>query len=144
VVLFASGHIAQDDHARETGILAGEALADGLVVQQVIKLAFWRERPDIDSSRGRFFQSSAGLNSSFPSAHSTLAWSAASAIAVEYPSPWIQTAAYTGATAVSLTRVLGREHFPSDVLVGGALGWLVGHYVVEHHRRPRKVLIAHR
>jgi membrane-associated phospholipid phosphatase len=43
--------------------------------------------------------------------------------------------AYGLATAVSLTRVLGQQHFPSDVLVGSAVGWLVGHYVFRKHRR---------
>lgn len=135
VALFAVGHLKQDDHARESGILGAEALADGFVVEQGLKLVFWRERPYVDNGRGRFFQSSAGIDSSFPSAHSTLAWSAASAIAAEYPSPWTQVAAYTGATAVSLTRVLGRDHFPSDVLVGAAAGWFIGHYVVHHHHQ---------
>ncbi len=143
VALFAAGHLKQDEHAREAGILGGEALVDGLVVEQGLKLVFWRERPTVDNSRGRFFQSGAGADGSFPSAHSTLAWSAASAIAGEYPSPWIQATAYTGATAVSLTRVLGRQHFPSDVLVGAATGWLIGHYVVRHHHRPLKKLISH-
>jgi hypothetical protein len=137
VVLFATGQIRQDGHDREAGILGGEAMADGYVVQQVLKLAFWRERPGVDSSRGRFFQSSAGIDSSFPSAHSTVAWSAASAIATEYNSPWVQVAAYSGATAVSLTRVLGQEHFPSDVLVSATAGWLIGHYVVKKHHKIR-------
>ncbi len=138
VVLFAAGHAIQDDHARETGILGGEALADGLVVEEAFKLATWRERPNVDQSRGRFFQSGAGVNSSFPSAHTTLAFAAASAIAAEYPDPWTQIAAYSGATAVGVTRVLGREHFPSDVLVGATAGWLIGHYVVKRHHKSRE------
>jgi len=138
VVLFAAGHAAQDDRARETGILGGEAVADGLVVEQGLKLVFWRERPNVDQSRGRFFQSGAGVNSSFPSAHATLAFAAASAIATEYRNPWTQIAAYSGATAVGVTRVLGREHFPSDVLVGATTGWLIGHYVVKRHHKGRE------
>jgi membrane-associated phospholipid phosphatase len=53
---------------------------------------------------------------------------------------------YSMATGTSLTRVLGQEHFPSDVLVGSAAGWLVGHYVYRHYhheeitRRERKSL----
>jgi hypothetical protein len=144
VALFAVGHLKQDEHARETGILSAEALADGLVVEQGLKLVFWRERPYVDNGRGRFFQSGAGFESSFPSAHSTLAWSAASAIAAEYHSPWTQVAVYTGATAVSLTRVLGQQHFPSDVLVSATAGWLIGHYVVKRHRHsPAKLAPRH-
>jgi hypothetical protein len=30
----------------------------------------------------------------------------------------------TIASGVSLTRVLGQEHFPSDVLIGAVTGWM--------------------
>lgn len=136
VALYGFGHFAQSGHAREAGILSGEALLDGLVVEQGMKLVFWRERPGADSARGRFFQTGAGVDSSFPSSHSVLAWATASAIASEYPNRWTQLFVYSAATGVSLTRVLGQEHFPSDVLVGSAVGWLIGHYVVHRRRHP--------
>ena len=134
-LVYGFGHFQQNDHEREAGILSAEAMLDGVVVEQGLKLVFWRERPGVDSSRGRFFQSSAGVDSSFPSSHSLIAWSAASALAAEYPSHWTEFALYTAATGVGITRVLGQEHFPADVLVGGALGWLIGHNVVRRHHR---------
>lgn len=129
VALYGFGHFHDDPHAREAGILSGEALLDGVVVEQGIKLLTWRERPAQDHARGLFYQGRAGVGSSFPSSHALLAWSAAAVIAGEYPSRWSQLGVYTLATGVSLTRVLGQEHFPTDVLVGSAAGWLVGHYV---------------
>ncbi len=134
VALFGYGHFEQNEHAREAGILSGEALLDGVGVEEGMKLIFWRERPALDNARGKFFQSGAGIDSSFPSSHSVLAWATASAIATEYPKFWTQTLVYSGATAISLTRVLGQQHFPTDVLVGATAGWLVGRYVVHHHR----------
>ena len=134
VALFGVGQFEHDAKARETGLLGGEALVDALVVEQGMKLVFWRERPAQDNSRGLFWQGDAGWNSSFPSAHATLAWSSAAVIAGEYRSPWVQATVYTLATGVSLTRVLGQEHFPTDVLIGSAAGWLIGHYVVRSHR----------
>ncbi len=137
VALYGVGHFKDDPHAREAGILGGEALVDGLVVEQGLKLIFWRERPAVNNARGHFFQGSAGLDSSFPSSHSVLSWASAAVIADEYPSHWTQLGVYTLATAVSLTRVLGQQHFPTDVLVGSAAGWLVGHYVFRaHHKFP--------
>jgi len=62
-----------------------------------------------------------------------LAWTLAGVVAGEYPSKWVQGGVYSIASSVSLTRVLGQEHFPSDVLLGGAAGWLIGHYVFEKH-----------
>jgi membrane-associated phospholipid phosphatase len=121
-------------HARETGILSGQALADGVVVQEVTKVIFRRERPLYNNAAGDFFASNVGTSGSFPSSHSMLAWTLAGVIAGEYPSRWVQVGVYSLATSVSLTRVLGQEHFPSDVLVGGAAGWLIGHYVFEKHQ----------
>ena len=135
IALYGFGRFRDDSHAREAGILSGEALADGVVVEQGMKLIFWRERPAQDNTRGLFFQGRAGVDSSFPSSHSVLAWSAAAVLAEEYPSRWRQLGIYSLATGVSLTRVLGQQHFPTDVLVGSAAGWLIGHYVYRAHHR---------
>ena len=135
VVMYAAGHLADSDHARETGILSGEAMVDSLVVEQGMKLIFLRERPTVDNAKGKFFQTSVGADGSFPSNHSMLAWSSAAVLAEEYPSRLNQLAFYGVATGVSLTRVLGQQHFPSDVLVGSAFGWMIGHYVYKKHHR---------
>ena len=86
-VLYGGGLLRNDPHQRETGILTAEALADGFIVQEGMKLVFWRERPAKDNSRGLFFQSSAGVDSSFPSNHSVLAWSSAAVIAASISRP---------------------------------------------------------
>jgi membrane-associated phospholipid phosphatase len=133
VTLYGVGLFKGDAHARQTGILSGEALADSVVLDQVTKIIFRRERPRYNNAAGDFFSSSPGENNSFPSSHSMLAWTVAGVIAGEYPSKWVQFGTYSLATSVSLMRVLGQEHFPTDVLVGGAAGWLVGHYVFKKH-----------
>ena len=135
VGFYGVGYFKQDEHARETGILGAEAIVDGLVVSEGLKLMTWRERPAMNNARGWFFQGNAGADSSFPSTHSVLAWSSAAVIASVYPSHWTQLGVYTVATGVSLTRVLGQQHFPTDVLIGGATGWLIGRYVYRTHHR---------
>jgi membrane-associated phospholipid phosphatase len=134
-VLFAAGQFKGNEHAREAGILGGEAMLDSLVVEQGMKLIFFRERPTVDGAKGKFFQTNVGWDSSFPSSHSMIAWSSAAVLAEEYPSRLNQIGIYTLATGVSLTRVLGQQHFPSDVLVGSAFGWMIGHYVYKKHHR---------
>lgn len=135
VVMYGVGRLAHSEHARETGILTGEALIDSLVVEQGMKLIFMRERPTVDGARGKFFQTGVGVDGSFPSNHSMLAWSSAAVLSDEYPSKLNQLAFYGVATGVSVTRVLGQQHFPSDVLVGSAFGWMIGHYVYRKHHR---------
>jgi hypothetical protein len=136
VVLFGTGVLSDNDHAHETGVLTGEALADAVIVEEVFKVAFRRERPLYNNAAGNFFVSGPA-NNSFPSSHSTVAWATAAVVAGEYPSIWKEAGIYTAATTVSLTRVLGQEHFPTDVLVGGAAGWLIGHYVFKKRSQYR-------
>ncbi len=135
IIIYGLGHIHHDDHATETGILAGEAMVDSLVVDEVLKASTMRERPALDGAKGKFFQSSVGLDSSFPSTHCIIAWSSAAVIASEYPGPMTKITAYGLATGLSMTRILARQHFPSDVLVGSAVGWLVGRYVFHKHHK---------
>ena len=55
-------------------------------------------------------------------------------LAHEYPGPLTQLFAYGGAAAVSVARVTGEDHFPSDVLIASALGYFIGTRVWKTHR----------
>ena len=57
-------------------------------------------------------------------------------MAHEYPGPLTQILAYGLATGVSAARVSGRNHFPSDVVVGSAMGWLIGRQAYKSHHDP--------
>jgi hypothetical protein len=135
VAFFGVGSLKHDPHAQETGVMAGEALLDSVAVNEAVKIISRRERPTVDGARGKFFQSGVNFDSSFASNHSVIAWSSAAVIASEYNGPLTQICAYTLATGVTITRVASRNHFPSDVLVGSAVGWMIGRYV--HHRHHR-------
>jgi hypothetical protein len=118
--------------AHETGLLSGEALLDSLAVSKAIQLVSLRDRPNVNNAKGNFFSSSP-LDSSFPSNHAAAAWAMASVIGDEYPGWLMRTTVYGLATTVSVSRVLAEQHFPSDVLIGSAAGWLIGHYVYRAH-----------
>jgi Capsule assembly protein Wzi/PAP2 superfamily len=128
--LWSLGHDAPQAH--ETSLLTGEALVDSLAVNQVFKLISRRDRPTVNDAQGQFFNSSF-TNSSFPSDHATAAWAMASVLGDEYPGWLSRTAVYGLAAGVSVSRVLAEQHFPSDVLVGSATGWLIGHFVYRAH-----------
>ncbi len=130
--LYGWGLITHDPHKRETGLLTAEALTNTLGLVTLMKYSFGRQRPLEGAGAGDF--RSGGV--SFPSEHAALAWSAATVLAHEYPGPLTQLFAYGTATAVTAARITGREHFPSDVLVGSALGWFVGREVYRLHHQP--------
>jgi hypothetical protein len=130
--LYLSGLWHRDDHPREAGILSGEAALNSFIIDEAFKVATRRERPTEGTGLGRFGHGTV-VNSSFPSAHAMLTWSIASVLANEYPSPFTRFLAYGLATGVSVARVTGKEHFPSDVVAGATMGWLIGHQVYSRH-----------
>lgn len=131
-VLWLSGLATHNEHARETGALSAEAFANTLPVYGGLQLITGRERPDEGTGNGRFWRNNA-LSSSFPSGHALFTWSMASIIAHEYPRPWVKWLVYSTATAVSVTRFTGREHFPSDVVAGSVFGYLIGRHIFQSH-----------
>jgi len=131
-VTYFSGYFNGNGKQRETGLLAGEAVIDSYAVNEVLKLVTARTRPTATGGDGSFFTSTRS-SSSFPSNHAMLSWAAASVIAHEYPGVLTKILVYGGASAVSFSRVTARQHFPSDVVVGSALGWLIGRQVYRAH-----------
>ena len=130
--LYLLGLATHNRHQRETGFLSGEAAVDSLVAVEALKYMTRRERPLVDNANGSFWSG----GDSFPSEHAAAAWSIAGVVAHEYPGPLPKIAAYGLASAISAARVTGKKHFPSDVLVGSAIGWLVGQYVFREHHDP--------
>jgi membrane-associated phospholipid phosphatase len=129
---FLFGHLTHNDHLEETGLLSGEAAINSTGVAYLFKEITQRQRPLEGNGNGDFFKG----GSSFPSEHSAIAWSIASVWAHEYPGWLSQTAAYGLASAVTVTRVTAKQHFPADVIVGSALGWYFGRQVYRSHHDP--------
>lgn len=123
-----------DYRARETGLLAAEALIDSVITESALKGITQRARPMDGRERSEFFDG----GNSFPSGHATQAWAVATVIANEYKHrPAVQIAAYGIASAVSVARFTGHKHYISDVIVGSALGYGIGKFVFNaHHREP--------
>ncbi len=129
---YSFGAFTRDEHKRETGILMAEAAADATAVAEGLKLVTQRERPLLDSGQGSFWRKPS-LDSSFPSEHAAFAWAAAAVLAREYPGPVTTWSAYGLASIISFARISSSAHFPSDVLVGAAAGYLIGRYVYNAH-----------
>src|SRR5271165_6159694 len=129
--LYLRGAASNDGHSREAGWLAGEAAVNSVIVAETMKLAFRRPRPTAANGG-----SCGSGGASFPSEHAMAAWSIAGVIVREYPGPLTKLLAYGAASGITLARVGAREHFPSDVAVGSALGYLVGRYVYRAHHDP--------
>jgi membrane-associated phospholipid phosphatase len=124
------GTPAHNDRFRETGLLCFEALIDSNLVVEPMKLIANRARPLQADGRGGFGDGPARWSSGFPSGHAINTWAMASVIAHQYAHPrYVPVIAYALASVVVISRVGARQHFPGDVVAGGAMGWFIGDYV---------------
>ncbi|MDE6704040.1 MAG: phosphatase PAP2 family protein [Muribaculaceae bacterium] len=91
---------------------AGVSLVVNASVTELLKHTIKERRPDGSD------------NGSFPSRHSSYAFTLASIASHELSrfSPFWTIAAQTAANAVSMQRVYASRHYPSDVLAGAAIG----------------------
>lgn len=136
--LYFLGTAKKSGRLREAGILSVETLIDTTLIETMIKSATDRARPLEGNRNGGFWDSSGRpWNSSFPSGHAINTFGLASIFAHEYPHTWwVKVIAYGYAGTVVAARLAARKHFPSDVVVGGAIGWFTGEYVYAKRHNP--------
>jgi len=75
--MYSCGHITNDEHARQTGVLATEAMLGVLPMQYAIRGATGRLRPYQSNHQNDFFDG----GNSFPSNHAAVAFAFASIVA---------------------------------------------------------------
>lgn len=128
---FALTTAALEDHClfcRSTGEFALTAITTegyATAAVQALKYGAGRERPFTAGDGDGGFNEG---GTSFPSGHSIGAFSLASLLAQHDPQArWANRFGYLLAGSIGVARITGKEHFPSDVLVGGTLGVLLGH-----------------
>jgi membrane-associated phospholipid phosphatase len=110
------------ERTRSTGILSTASMAATSGVITLTRYVVDRDRPD-----GR---DHARIRSSFPSGHAGGAFAVATVVAHKHPRYKILS--YTAATAISVSRVYLRRHYPSDVLVGSAVGYVAGRLILRY------------
>ncbi len=125
------GKARRDPEWFKIGVSASRALADSFIVCTSLKYLTARERPTENNGEGRFWKG----GDSFPSAHTMYSFTVAMVIARNPRTPkWLKVTAFGVSTVVGLARWGAQRHFPSDVVIGGVLGSLIGNYVATRQR----------
>jgi membrane-associated phospholipid phosphatase len=134
--LYVLGLARKDSYSEKTALFAGEAVADSLVLYAVINAATRRLRPSDIAPQGpfddTFFRAHNGVfNHSFPSGHTTAAFSVATVFAIRYRKHrWVPWVAYGVAGVIGFSRITLQSHFPADVFLGAALGYSISRFDV--------------
>jgi membrane-associated phospholipid phosphatase len=150
-LFLGAGLVFKDDRARDTGYLAACAMVQSFLVEHALKGLTGRRRPfvaegaDHWSGPEAFFKlydkADNGLFDSFPSGHSTWAFSLATVVALQYRHrPWVPVVAYAIAAGAGLSRVTMDRHWMSDIVVGAVIGHLVARLVMRSYDK-RKCLV---
>lgn len=116
---------------------AGERVAGSLVVAGVLtvatKLVVGRLRPN-ETTEPYAFKPLSGA-AAFPSGHSAMAFTLATALAGEIHRPWVTALLVSAAAGTAWSRVNDNHHWLSDVAAGAAIGvasaqWVEGRWQV--------------
>ena len=145
VAALAGGAVAGSDGLRDAGLHATEAIAVSSVVTTVIKEMAGRVRPNSSPDDPFDFNLAGGLRDrggrSFPSGHATAAFAFGAVVAEElkfrHPeiARYANPAAYTLAVIAALARIYDQKHWPSDVMLGAAIGTFSARVITKNAHR---------
>ena len=138
VGFYVAGMIRQDSYAKQTALLAAEAIADAQILSLVMHTVDRRTRPRLlpvtSNYRNTWFQNDVSLirgSGSFPSGHSLTAFAVATVISRRYPQHrWVPYVVYGLAGIASFSRITSSDHFTSDVFFGAAAGYSISRFSV--------------
>ncbi len=123
-----------DDAASQTAWTGIKAMGLTLVGEEGLKVLVGRARPIANLGSHSFSPGSTrSSNASFPSVHMGVAFAAVTPFAEKYDVPWLYWLA--GATAYG--RIEQRQHFLSDTVAGGLIGYAVGSMLSDEQSRRK-------
>lgn len=133
VLMGAAGAATAFGDARMTniGLISMQSVAGAIGVSVVGKRIVARARPI--EEQGPWARVGTGYSrsdSSFPSGHSAVAFAAVTPFAQEYDAPWL----YGVAALSSIGRVASRDHWVSDTVAGGIVGYAIGSWLWQAQR----------
>ena len=139
---YAIGAINKDSRLRNMSLAALQSFVYAEVASAGLKVLTCRERPVANSQQPAANSQSwlgpfATLESTaFPSGHAMRSFALATTVAGFYPDrKWVGVVSYSLATMTSVGRVISKEHWTSDVIVGSALGYFIGRGVVKFNEK---------
>ncbi len=120
VVMFGLSLLTKDSLTRQKSIYIGATVLTSAIFTTILKYSINRPRPfttypDIEKL-------SDGGSPSFPSGHTSDAFSLATSLSIAYPKWYVIAPSFAWAGAVGYSRMDLGVHYPSDVLAGAILG----------------------
>ena len=120
LVCWGIGRFSGNEKLEQQGVISGSAIILTVTVSYLTKYTVNRSRPYKTYPDIQPFSSD--NTPSFPSNHTSVAFSAATSFSLAYPRWYVIVPSYTWASVVAYSRLHLGEHYPSDVLAGAIIG----------------------
>jgi membrane-associated phospholipid phosphatase len=120
VVLFGISLIKHDKELNKKSLYIGASVLSSAIISNIFKYSVNRTRPFV--TYPDIQKMTSGGSPSFPSGHTSDAFSLATSLTIAYPKWYIVVPAYGWASAVAYSRMDLGVHYPSDVLAGAVIG----------------------
>jgi membrane-associated phospholipid phosphatase len=138
VLLYGFGLIDENNEVRNLSLRLAEATVYSTIINMGFKFIGGRSRPFYTDSPFEFEPFKTNYEqTSFPSAHSTLAFAYSTVMAKEYQNFFWKFGWYSVAVLTAYARIYNNEHWLSDVIFGSAIGYFVGEFVNNHPTNQR-------
>ena len=130
--VYGWGVVSRNDDARHVALTGVRGIGMASLVNLSLKFAFGRQRPSQGDGPRGFFKG----GDSFPSAQSTIAFAAATALSEGFNNRWwAAVPAYSLATMTGIGRMGKDAHWASDVLTSSLIGVGTTELLFYLHRR---------
>lgn len=133
---YAVGMLFKDQWARETGLALSTSLLTTGLMEMGLKPLIGRARPSKEEGNYsmRFFNEEAGYHS-FPSGHSSIAFTISFVMAKRTKSIPLKIFFYSLATSTAVCRLYSDAHWVSDIAFGSALAWYASEAAIERLKK---------
>lgn len=119
-IMLTIGLIKKDSVLKQNALMITGSLIGSSIIAVALKYGINKDRPFTTYSD--IVKLAPGGSPSFPSGHTSMAFSTATSFSLAYPKWYIITPSFLWAAAVGYSRMHLGVHYPSDVLVGALIG----------------------
>ncbi|ROL61315.1 phosphatase PAP2 family protein, partial [Bacteroidetes/Chlorobi group bacterium ChocPot_Mid] len=133
--IYLSGLAFSNEELRTTGRLLTEAMVLSTAISQVIKISAGRSRPYTNDGSNVWKPFS--FSDSYPSGHSTVAFTIATVLSCRIDKWWAYVSLYSIAASTGVARVYLDKHWASDVLMGAGIGTVSGLLILNANEKTK-------
>ena len=143
--LYLGGRILKDNKMLKTSYLVSESFIFSLIILGPTKLILGRSRPYMNNGSKDFnflaFSQDKGLRS-MPSIHTSSAFAIITVITKQYDYWWVKLPSYLFLSSVAIQRIYDREHWTSDVVVGGLFGYTIANILIRNDTNQKAARLS--